>query len=464
MPKSDSSAPATPAASSNHADLQVLYRPPQDLRPYGRNARTHDADQLRQIRASIDEFGFTNPILLRDAADIGAGHGRWEAALLDPPLERVPTISIPGLTDEQWRAYIIADNKLALNAGWDEAMLVAEFDALVGSGYGLEVTGFSTAEIDALIASQDAQRAGLTEDDAAPLPPAHPIALLGDIWSLGRHRLVVGDATDPEALDRLMGEDLADLIWTDPPYNVAIDAKAGQILNDDMSAEAFRAFLDQVFAAYHRIARPGAVIYVAHAETERASFTAAFQEAGFKLSQVRVWVKQSATLSRSDYNWQHEPIIYGWKEGAAHFFAGDFTLTTLIDTEPDLASLSKADLLAIAQEMRDALKSTVLRHDRPSRSSLHPTMKPVALVQEMVENSSRPGEIVADLFGGAGSTLIAVEKTARTARLMELDPRYADVIIERWQAFTGRAATLEGTGQTFSEVSDERRQPASTAA
>jgi len=446
--------------SGESTTLEVVYRDPADLRPDPRNARTHSPEQVLQLRASIGEFGFTNPILLRDDGEmIGAGHGRWSAAMLEPKLDLVPTIVLHGLTDAQWRAYVITDNKLALNAGWDEALLVAELDALVGMGFETDLIGFDQAELDALFASQDATREGLVADDVVPPAPAEPISVVGDLWILGRHRLLVGDATSTEAVDQLMDGVRADLVWTDPPYNVAINGVAGSILNDDMDDGAFRAFLDQVFEQYWRVMRPGAVIYVAHAESERANFTAAFVGAGLKLSQVRIWAKQSATLSRNDYNWQHEPILYGWKEGAAHYFAGDYTLTTLLrDDAPSFASMRKADLVALLLEIRTAIKSTVIEHDRPARSDLHPTMKPVGLVQEMIENSSRPGEVVLDLFGGAGSTLIAAEKTSRICRLMELDPRFADVIVQRWQQFTGRAALHAATGRTFEEECDGRRR------
>lgn len=447
--------------SGESTNLEVVYRDPADLRADPRNARTHSDEQVLQIRASIGEFGFTNPILLRDDAEmIGAGHGRWAAAMLEPKLDRVPTIVISGLTDAQWRAYVITDNQLALNAGWNEAMLVAELDALVGMGFDTNLIGFDQAELDALFATVDATAEGLVPDDQAPPAPEVPVSARGDVWLLGRHRVMVGDATSTDDVDLLMDGGRADLVWTDPPYNVAVNGVAGSILNDDMDEGAFRAFLDQVFEQYWRVMRPGAVIYVAHAEIERANFTSAFVGAGLKLSQVLIWAKQSATLGRNDYNWQHEPILYGWKKGAAHYFAGDFTLTTLIgDEAPDLSKMRKADLVALLTENRAAVKSTVVEHDRPSRSDLHPTMKPIGLVQEMVENSSRPGEVLLDLFGGAGSTLIAGEKTGRTCRLMELDPRFADVIVRRWQEFTGRAARLEATGRTFEEVSDGRRRP-----
>ena len=424
----------------------------ESLIPYVSNSRTHSEAQVAQIAASIREFGFTNPILVDEKGGIIAGHGRLLAAR-KLGMDGVPVLVLAHLTDAQKRAYVIADNKLALNAGWDEATLRAEIEGLRDEGYDLNLTGFDAGELEALLADKTK---GETDPDDAPPAPEDPTTRLGDVWILGKHRLVCGDATSPEAIAALMGQDLADMVWTDPPYNVAISGKAGKIMNDDMSAAAFRAFLDGTYRSYLSAMRPGAVIYVAHADFERVAFTAAFADAGIKLSQVRVWVKQSATLSRQDFNWQHEPILYGWKEGAGHYFAGDFTLTTVIEDKVDVTKLNKAELLAIVQEMIETTKSTVIHHDRPTKSDLHPTMKPVALIVEMVEASSREGEIVLDLFGGSGSTLIACETTGRRCRIMELDPKFADVIVTRWQSFTGRPATLEATGQAYGAVVHER--------
>ena len=223
-------------------------------------------------------------------------------------------------------------------------------------------------------------------------------------------------------------------------------------MNDDMGASEFRDFLRSVYACYYAVMRAGAVIYVAHGESERAAFSDCFIETGLKMSQVLIWVKQSATLSRQDFNWQHEPIIYGWKEGAGHYFCGDFTLTTVIDDDIDLKSMKKEQLIDLVNEMRNKTSGTIIRHNRPTKSDLHPTMKPVALVERMIEWSSHPGEIVLDLFGGSGSTLIAAQKANRHARLMELDPKFCDVIVKRWQEFTGKQAIHAETGQPFAEV------------
>jgi DNA modification methylase len=261
-----------------------------------------------------------------------------------------------------------------------------------------------------------------------------------------------GDSTNIQHVEKLMAGGKADLVWTDPPYNVAIDGKAGTIMNDDMGDSQFRDFLLAVYGCYFAVMREGACIYVAHADSERANFTQAYKDSGLKLSQVLIWVKQSATLSRQDFNWQHEPILYGWKEGAGHYFCGDFTRTTVIDDDVDLKNMKREQLIALVNDMRTEAKSTVLRHDRPTKSDLHPTMKPVALVQRMIQWSSRNGEVVLDLFGGSGSTLIAAHKCGRQARLMELDPRFADVIVRRWQEFSGESATLEADGRAFDDI------------
>ena len=263
-----------------------------------------------------------------------------------------------------------------------------------------------------------------------------------------------GDSTSVDAVKTLMDGQLADMVWTDPPYNVAIKGKAGTIMNDDMADSAFAQFLFEMYTAMYTSMQPGAVIYVAHADSERANFTQQFLAAKFKLAQVLIWVKQSATLSRQDFNWQHEPILYGWKPGAGHYFCGDFCLTTVIDDDVDIRKMTKPQLLEMVNELRTEHKTTVLRHNRPTKSDLHPTMKPVALVERMITWSSKPGETVLDIFGGSGSTLIACEKIHRASRLMELDPKYCDVIVKRWEAFTGKQATHAVTGKTFAEVAN----------
>lgn len=419
------------------------------LVPYARNSRTHSDAQVSQIAASIKEFGFTNPVLIDGDGGIIAGHGRVMAAK-SMKLDSVPCIRLDHLTEAQKKAYVIADNKLALNAGWNDQMLGLELADLQGLGFDLELTGFSKDELASIMAPEPTE--GLTDEDEVPSIPEQPKIQRGDVWLLGEHRLMCGDSTQADDLAKLMDGDKADLVWTDPPYNVAINGKAGKIMNDDMSDSEFRKFLDAVYARYFENMREGAVIYVAHADSERVAFTDCFVKANLKLSQILVWAKQSGTLSRQDFNWKHEPILYGWKEGAGHYFCKDFTLTTVIDDDLDIDKMKKDDMVAMLKQIKEQMPTTVIRHDRPTKSDLHPTMKPVGLVQRMVEWSSMDGWIVLDLFGGSGSTLIACQKANRRARLMELDPKFCDVIVKRYQDFTGKKATHAETGKTFDEV------------
>jgi len=425
-------------------------RPLAALIPYAQNARTHSDEQIEEIAASIKEFGWTNPVLIDEEGGIIAGHGRVKAAerLL---MTEAPVLILAGLSAAQKRAYAIADNKIPLNAGWDEKLLAMELLDLKAAGYQLDLTGFSAFELRGLIGEDAPTRSGKTADDTSPEPPDRPVTHVGDVWVLGRHRLMVGDATALADVQRLMGEGEAHLVWTDPPYNVAYQADAGTILNDDQAAADFDRFLLRAFQATHWAMRPGAVIYVAHADSERWAFTEAFERAGFKMAQVLVWVKQSGVLSRQDYNWQHEPILYGWKEGAGHYFAGDYTQTTVIDDDVNVDKLLATECRALLKKYIAAQRSTVLREPRPSRSELHPTMKPVALVERMMLASSQETDLVFDPFGGSGTTLITAEKTNRRCRIMELDPKYADVIIERWQDYTGKTAK-HISGLTFAEA------------
>jgi DNA modification methylase len=419
-------------------ELVLTSRRLEDLIPYARNAVIHDDLQVAQLVASIEEFGWTNPVLIDEAGEIIAGHGRVLAAKALEMTE-VPVITLTGLTPAQKIAYRIADNKLPKNAGWDEKLLAIDLQDLRTMGYQLDLTGFSHLELKGLIGPEAPTREGKTADDAVPPPPAAAVAQPGDIWVLGRHRVMVGDATSLGDVQRLMGDIRADLTWTDPPYNVAYEGKAGTIQGDDQNAEAFDRFLLRAFQCAHWAMKPGAVIYVTHADTERWAFTEAFERAGFKLSQVLIWVKNSGILSRQDYNWQHEPILYGWKEGAGHYFAGNYTLTSVIDEDIDPAKLSPKEARELLKTLLHGLQQTVIREDRP-------TMKPVSLVQRMVEASSREEAVLFDPFGGSGTTLITAEKTNRRAFLLEVDPKYVDVIITRWQDFTGREAkSLTGT-------------------
>lgn len=418
---------------------KIEWQSVEKLIPYAKNARTHSDEQVAQIAGSIKEFGFNNPVLVDKDNSIIAGHGRVMAAR-KLGMDKVPVVILDHLTESQRKAYILADNRIALNASWDSKMLSSELEELEELGIDLSLLGFDDKEISKLLAPETTE--GLVDEDQVPELQEEANTKLGDIYILGEHRLMCGDSTSIDDVEKLMDGKKCDMVWTDPPYNVAIKGAAGTILNDDMSDANFKDFLTAVYSCYYLTMKDGAVIYVAHADTERVNFTKCFTDSGLKLSQVLIWVKQAGTLSRQDFNWQHEPILYGWKEGAGHYFCGDFTRTTVIDDDIDIKKLNKKELEALVNSLRTEQKTTVLRENRPSRSDLHPTMKPVNLVQRMIEWSSIAGQTVLDLFGGSGSTLIACEKTGRKARLMELDPKYCDVIVKRWEDFTGKKATL----------------------
>ena len=387
--------------------------------PFAKNSRTHSDAQVAQIAASIREFGFTNPVLVDEANGIIAGHGRVMAAR-KLKLTEVPCIRLAHLSDAQKRAYVIADNKLALNAGWDEAMLKLELADLKALDFDLDLTGFNTDEIDALLAEKGTE--GLTDPDDTPEPPVEPVTRLGDVWVCGQHRVMCGSSLEMTAMERLCGEQRVDMLLTDPPYNVAYTGKTKDALtiqNDSMGDEAFRTFLRDAFVTADSVLKPGAVFYIWHADSEGYNFRGACKDASWQVRQCLIWQKNSMVMGRQDYHWQHEPCLYGWKDGAGHLWASDRKQTTL------------------------------LKFDRPSRSEDHPTMKPVALFEYQLLNNTKGGDIVLDSFGGSGTTLIAAEKNGRIARIMELDPKYVDVIVKRWEDFTGQKAVLESTGEPF---------------
>jgi site-specific DNA-methyltransferase (adenine-specific) len=402
----------------------------EKLIPYARNSRTHSEAQVAQIAGSIREFGFTNPVLIDGQDGIIAGHGRVMAARA-LGLAEVPCIRLGHLTDAQKRAYIIADNKLALNAGWDDELLAIELRDLDALGYDLDLTGFDDDEISKLLDLELGEGEGQGDADAVPEARPDPISKQGDVWLLGKHRVMCGDSTSIDQAGVLMGGgSMADLLVTDPPYNVAYEGKTQDALtiqNDAMSDGDFRQFLRDCYATANAFMRPGAVFYIWHADSEGLNFRAAAAECGWTVRQCLVWNKNSLVMGRQDYHWKHEPCLYGWKDGAAHYWGSDRTQTTVLDFA------------------------------RPNRNGEHPTMKPVDLIEYQVKNSSKRGDTVLDLFGGSGTTLIASEKTGRTARLMELDPRYCDVIVRRWQNFTGQRAAHAETGDPFPDAPEAPR-------
>ena len=395
--------------------------PTAKLLPYARNARTHSDDQVAQIAASIAEFGFTNPILAGSDGIIVAGHGRLAAAQ-KLGLEIVPVVVLDHLSPTQRRALVIADNRIAENAGWDDAMLRIELEALQLEGFDLDITGFDTDALAELIAGEEPDNEGQTDEDAVPEVGEIPISRPGDVWIMGQHRLLCGDSTVAESYDRLMQGDVADMVFTDPPYNVnyansAKDKMRGKdraILNDNLG-DGFYDFL--LAALKPTVANCRGGIYVAMSSSELDVLQAAFRAAGGKWSTFIIWAKNTFTLGRADYQRQYEPILYGWPEGAQRHWCGD---------------RDQGDVWAIK---------------KPQKNDLHPTMKPVELVERAIRNSSRPGNVVLDPFGGSGTTLIAAEKSGRVARLIELDPKYVDVIVRRWEDFTGQTAIREAADQ-----------------
>ncbi len=387
----------------------VEMRPTDSVRPYPGNPRRNDA-AVDAVAKSITEFGFRQPVVVDADGVIIAGHTRHKAAL-KLGLTEVPVHVAAGLTPAQARAYRLADNRTAAIATWDDDALVTELLGLKGKGYDLDLTGFDAGDLDRLLGTGDTAPLGDPED--VPEPPATPVTRLGDLWVMGGHRLVCGDAGDPAAYAVLIEGTPADLLLTDPPYNVAYAGKTAAALtiaNDDMDPEAYRDFLANCLAAAIAVVKPGGGFYVWHADLHGLAVRLACDDAGLSVRQCLVWAKSAFTLGRQDYHWRHEPCLYGWKEGAAHQWLGD------------------------------RAQSTVLEFDRPAKNGEHPTMKPVALFESLVRNSCPEGGTVLDPFSGSGTALIAAEATGRRAALLELDPRYCDVIVRRWEQFTGKTA------------------------
>ncbi len=446
--------------------MQIVMYQTARLVPYARNARTHPEWQIAQIAASIAEFGFTNPILVGSDDVIIAGHGRLLAAQ-SLGLEEVPAIELAHLSEIQRRALVIADNKIAENAGWDEEMLRRELAALQDLDFDLSLTGFGEDELAQVLSGLDDEDdmppASPGDPDFVPDLPTRPVSERGWIWQLGNHRVMCGDSTQRADMEALVDGVRMQACWTDPPYNVDYEGSAGKIQNDSMGDTEFRRFLTSAFVVAAGVMKKGAPIYVAHADTEGHNFRGAFREAGFKLSSCLVWVKPSLVLGRSDYQWRHEPILYGWKAGAAHRWFGGRSRTTVFDDAGEAITIMPdgtvqldigGQVIVVSGENLsiESADQSIIRFDKPKRSGEHPTMKPVALIAQMLGNSSARGDTVLDPFGGSGSTLIACEQSGRRACLMELDEKFVDVIVSRWEKLTRREGILVGDGRSFEEL------------
>ncbi len=406
---------------------QIKLWPTDKLLPYVRNPRKND-HAIEQMAGAIREFGFRIPIVAKSTGEVIDGHLRLKAAL-KMGLQSVPVVLADELTESQIKAFRILANRSATWAEWDDELLGIELTELKDAGFDLALTGFSPEEWDALIAGGETSEDGLTDDDAVPEVTENPISRTGDIWLLGEHKLICGDATKPEDYQALLGDELVDMTFTDPPYNVnyantAKDKMRGKnrpILNDNLGIE-FGTFL--VAACKNVLNVTKGAVYIAMSSSELDTLQAAFREAGGRWSTFIIWAKNTFTLGRADYQRQYEPILYGWREGADHFWCG-------------------------ARDQGD-----VWNIKKPHKNDLHPTMKPVELVERAVRNSSKTQDLVLDPFGGSGTTLIACEKAGRRARLIELDPKYVDVIVKRWQDFTGKEAKRATDGAKFIDVTN----------
>jgi DNA modification methylase len=413
-------------------NLLVQLWPIDRLLPYIRNARTHSDEQVAQVAASIVEFGWTNPILVGADGVIIAGHARLLAAR-KLGMAEVPVIVLDHLTESQRRAFVLADNKLALNAGWDEEMLRVELESLKEEDFDLDIVGFSAEELEVILAGPEETREGLTDEDAVPEAQETAVSVTGDVWLLGEHRLLCGDATVLGDVEKVLAGGLADMVFTDPPYNVNYGATMKDklrgthrpIANDNLG-QNFEQFLRDT--CVNILAVTKGAIYVCMSSSEIHTLQTVFREAGGHWSTFVIWAKNTFTMGRSDYQRQYEPILYGWKEGTDHFWCG---------------ARDQGDVWFIK---------------KPFANDLHPTMKPVELVERALRNSSKTRDTVLDPFGGSGTTLIACEKAGRQARLIELEPRYCDVAVARWQRWSGLTATLAGDGRTFEKVAAARGQ------
>lgn len=398
-------------------EMQLV--PIEKLVPYVNNARTHSPEQINKLRSSLREFGFINPVIIDRDFGVIAGHGRILAAK-EENIKEVPCVFADHLTEAQKKAYIIADNRMAMDAGWDEELLRVEIEALQAEAFDLSLTGFDEKEIADLFKDDTDVEDDDFDVEQELSEPA--ITKMGDVWTLGRHRLVCGDSTKEETFDVLMQGQKANLVVTDPPYNVNYEGTAGKIKNDNMADEKFYQFLLDAFLNMEHFMANDASIYVFHADTEGLNFRKAFSDAGFYLSGCCIWMKPSLVLGRSPYQWQHEPCLYGWKKKGKH------------------------------QWYSDRKQTTIWSFEKTKKNTDHPTMKPIPLLAYPIKNSSMSNTLILDPFGGSGSTLIACEQMDRSCYTIELDEKYCDVIVKRYieQVGSSDEVSVLRDGKTYS--------------
>lgn len=405
-----------------------------ELIPYENNPRNNE-EAVEPVANSIKTFGFKVPIVVDRNNVIIAGHTRYKAAK-KLGLEKVPCIVADDLTDEQVKAFRLADNKVGELATWDLELLNIELENIMD----IDMSEFSfdlDLEIDEISVEDDEYDVESTLEEIVE-PKAKP----GDIYLLGSHRLMCGDSTNSDDVEKLMDGKEADLLLTDPPYNVAVENSQGMTIeNDDMSDSDFKEFLNSAFKNASASLKKGGAFYIWHGDSETVNFRNACEDNELSVRQCLIWVKNSFNFGRQDYKWKHEPCLYGWKEGASHYFVEEYNNPTVIEDKIDIDSLKKDELKKLLEELlSDKIPTTVVHEDKPLKNDKHPTMKPINLLTFQIKNSSKKDEIVLDLFGGSGSTLITAEQLKRNCYMMEYDPKYVDVIIDRWETLTGLKA------------------------
>ena len=423
--------------------MKIERIPLDKIEPYKNNAKLHPEEQIEQIKDSIQEFGFNDPIAVDENNVIIEGHGRF-FALQELGYKEAECIRLTHMTDEQKRAYILVHNKLTMNTGFDMELLESELKNI--TAIDMEQFDFDcdfSVSMDMTFTDDDV---GKSPDKDTIIPRIRP----GEVWQLGEHRLMCGDSTCEADVDRLTNGDEMDMCLTDPPYNVNYEGGTDEhmtIINDNMDDASFHDFLSAFYSQMMRVLKPGGAFYIFHADSEGLNFRSALHEAGGAVRETLIWVKNALVLGRQDYQWKHEPCLYGWKDGAGHYFIDDRCQTTVFDSAPDLDEMDRDQLLAFTRALLDAQMATVIREKKPTVNDLHPTMKPVPLCARLVKNSTRRGEKVIDFFGGSGSTLMACQELKRVCYIMELDPQYAEVIIQRWEDETGeKAVKISGAG------------------
>lgn len=415
--------------------MKIEYRFLDELKPYENNAKLHPKEQIEQIKNSILEFGNNDPIAVDENDIIIEGHGRYEA-LKQLEYEDTPVIVLHGLSEEQKNAYRIVHNQLTMNTDWDIDKLKEELNTI---SLDMSTLGFD----DNLLEEVEEDFKELEEDnfDVDEAIPEIPTTTPGQVWELGNHRLMCGDSTKLEDVKKLVNDCKIDLLLTDPPYNINVSNSQGMTIeNDDMDKQEFIEFLTKAFKCAIEVMKEGAAFYIWYADTSSLEFNQALRNANMTVRENLIWVKNQFILGRQDYHWRHEPCLYGWKDGAAHYFINDRTQSTIFDETIDLETITEDKLREYVKSLLD--DSTVLYEHKPTINDLHPTMKPIKLMGKLIKNSSKRNDLILDLFGGSGSTLIACEQLDRCCYAMEYDPKYCDVIIKRWEELTGKKAVL----------------------